>query len=183
MVLREFRFGPKAPVGVRNARACRTGDGGLVRRDRACAITCDEDAMYLLRKQFDRRSGDVRTLADTKVRGKCQPAPEVRLHLRNALANDDGGAVWRHDEPLADHLPQTEDRIIDLHEQHKRIGLVSHGKFARRLADGRQFGSVQPPPRPVGKRVQERKTDGGVEVGRRARGTRAPTIAVIRRAR
>ena len=48
MVLRKFRFRTEPPVGVRDASACRAGDGGLVRRDRACAIACDEDAMYLL---------------------------------------------------------------------------------------------------------------------------------------
>ena len=54
MVLREFRFAPEAPVGVRNARADRAGDLGLVRRDRAGVFVYIDGAANLVREQLCR---------------------------------------------------------------------------------------------------------------------------------
>ena len=76
MVLRELRFCPEALVNVRYASAYYAGDGGLVRRDRARVFVYVDGTLNLVREQFDRRSGDVRPLADAEVRGKRQPAPE-----------------------------------------------------------------------------------------------------------
>ena len=72
MVLCEFRFSPEALVGVRDARADRSGDLGLVRRDHAGVFVCVDGAVNLVREQLDRRGGDVGPLADAEVRGKRQ---------------------------------------------------------------------------------------------------------------
>ena len=50
----------------------------------------------------------------------------VEHFFHDLYPDDDDGAVRLHDEPFGDHLPQPEDRIVDLQELHKRIGLVSH---------------------------------------------------------
>lgn len=164
MVLRKFGFRAKTLIDIRDASTNDTGDLGAGNGHHEVRILCVERVAYFLRQQLDCGGRNVRALPNGEVGGKGKSTPEVRLRGCHAFANDDGNAVRRNGKPLRDQRPEAKDGISDPHQLHKRVGRIERHEFPHRLADGRQFSYVQPPPRAVGKRIEKRKASRLIQI-------------------